>query len=575
MAATGGIDEGGRIAAALALHRAGKMDQARAAYERLLAAAPEDADLLGLLGVVALQQDRAGEAETLLRGALAVVDPDPAVHLRNVNNLITLLDHQGRADAAREFAGRDLPDWPPDTPLGAAGRGAMLSLAEALAKYGHPSRALSLLEGAMALLGADPEFLNLLGRLRLTCDDPEGALSDLERACAGDPGNWQAQAALSTVHERLGDRAAARQAAARCARAAPVFVAPRQAGHKATILVLNTAPSHIRNADAGLHGLHFTANYISQVSLLMAGEFRFASVFANLPEPLPDLPPADLVFNNMASGEQMNIPGRLDRALALVERIGRPVLNHPRAVFRMTRQKVADLLQGIPGLRIPRIARYHRNLARLDEIAAEIAANFTYPVIVRHVAADESSKSLLSEKKTALLVNDADGLRRFIQSVDWPQFYIIEYVDLRKADGNFRRFRAVFFADEIIILNGSHYNEWMVGGWRRRIEGQAFYSAFPHLLGEMNRILLDPEGTLGPQVMPVLEAIRGRIPLDLSGMDFDVDDDGRVVLFEVGSTMNFLQRAGTPEYRRTPKQLDDRVNAAFRRLVWRRIAGEG
>lgn len=62
MAATGGIDEGGRIAAALALHRAGKMDQARAAYERLLAAAPEDADLLGLLGVVALQQDRAGEA---------------------------------------------------------------------------------------------------------------------------------------------------------------------------------------------------------------------------------------------------------------------------------------------------------------------------------------------------------------------------------------------------------------------------------------------------------------------------------------------------------------------------------
>jgi hypothetical protein len=90
----------------------------------------------------------------------------------------------------------------------------------------------------------------------------------------------------------------------------------------------------------------------------------------------------------------------------------------------------------------------------------------------------------------------------------------------------------------------------------------------------MNRILLDPEGSLGPQIMPVLEAVRDRIQLDVFGMDFDVDDDGQVVPFEVGATMNFLQRTTAPEHLRMPMDLEDRVNAAFRRLVRSTIARE-
>jgi tetratricopeptide (TPR) repeat protein len=573
MAMAGGLDDAGGIEAARALHHVGKLDQAGAEYERLLAAAPEDADLLGLLGVVALQRNRAGEAEALLRRALAAAEPDPRVHLRNVNNLFTLLDTLGREDAARELAVIGLPDWPPDAPPGATERRSVLSLAEALAKYGQPGRALSLLEGALAHSGDDAEVLNLAGRLRLMCDDPEAALLDLERACECDPGNWQALAALSTVHERLGHGAAARQAAGRFARIAAVYAAPQRAGQRASILVLNNAPTHIRNADSGLHRLHFAVNYISQVSRIMAAEFHFNSIFGDLPEPLPELPEAGLVFNNMASPEQMNIPGRLERAVALVERIGRPVLNHPRAVFQMTRQKVAVLLQGIPGLRVPRIARYERNLAKLSEITADIAANFTYPVIVRHVAADESAKSLISEKKTAVLVNDAAELGGFVQAVDWPQFYVVEYVNLRKADGNFRKLRAMFFADDIVVGNGAYYSEWLVGGWRKRRQGLEFFRAFPHLLDDINRTLRDPEGMLGPQVIPVLKAIHSRVPLDVYGIDFDVDDDGRVVLFEVGSSMNFHPLTPTPEHLLLPPEIEIRLNAAFRRLVHRKTTG--
>ena len=145
--------------AARALHRAGKLDQARVEYQRLLASAPEDAELLGLLEVVAFQQVRTDEAEELLRRALRALNADPRIHLQNLNNLFILLKDQGRGDAAHALAGSDLPDWPPTAPPNAAQRATVLSLCAELANCGHPDRALSLLESVLSYLGEDAEAL--------------------------------------------------------------------------------------------------------------------------------------------------------------------------------------------------------------------------------------------------------------------------------------------------------------------------------------------------------------------------------------------------------------------------------
>jgi hypothetical protein len=60
------------------------------------------------------------------------------------------------------------------------------------------------------------------------------------------------------------------------------------------------------------------------------------------------------------------------------------------------------------------------------------------------------------------------------------------------------------------------------------------------------------------------------------GMDFDVDDGGQVVFFEAQSSMILLMpRTNVPEHLQLPLELDDRTNAAFRRLVRRKIAGAG
>jgi hypothetical protein len=296
---------------------------------------------------------------------------------------------------------------------------------------------------------------------------------------------------------------------------------------------------------------------------MLAGEYRFASVFADLPDPPSELPAADLVFNNLASGELLSRPGLLERTVALIQTTGCPVINHPEAVFRMTRQKGAALLDGIPGLRVPRIERYQRDLTRFDLIAADIAARFSYPVIVRHVVADSSSKSQETARRTATLARDADELRNFLDQVDWQQFYVAQHIDLRKADGNYRKLRASFVGGEIIMSRCQFAPGWMVGGQ----VGLDFYREFPGLVAEIESTLRNPEAVLGPQLMPVLEAIRDRVPLDVFGLDFDIDDDGRVVMFEAQATMVLIATGDAIDYAVSPKEPAERVLQAFRRLV--------
>ena len=560
-----------RLEEARALHRRGMLEQSQEAYEALLGEEPESADLIGLMGVLAAQRQELAKSEMLLRQALEL-PASPRIHLRNLNNALAILKEQDRHQAARTLIGDNPPAWPRGTAPDAGERATLMSLATALGFFGRPDHALALMESALSDLGdGDAEALALAGRLALELADNERAVVLLEQAARADPSDWQALAALNAGYILLGRAEDAQAAALQLGRALPLYVAPAQTTQSATILILNNLPRKFEHLAQSPEDLHFRKNYICQLARRHGANYRFASFFGDLDEPVPQLPPTDIVFNNMASGEIMNIPGRLERAQALVDRIALPVINHPNAVFQVTRQKSAERLRTIAGLRVPKIARYRRDANLLAAIISDIESNFDYPLIVRHVAADSSSRSLVSEKKTALRVHDRNELRLFLERLTWPEFYVIEYVDLQKPDGNFRKLRGMLFPDEVIIGSGGFYSEWMVGGWRHVPAGKQFYDTYPHLVDEMNSILLDPVGMLGSHVLRVLEEVRDRMPLDVSGIDFDIDDEGRLVLFEVGSTMNFLQRETTPPHHRMPEEVDERINRAFDRLIASRI----
>jgi hypothetical protein len=258
-----------------------------------------------------------------------------------------------------------------------------------------------------------------------------------------------------------------------------------------------------------------------------------------------------------------------------VERIGRPVINHPDQVFQTTRQKNAQLLGGVPNLKVPRIERYRTDLGAVEEIAAHIGERFDYPVILRTTTAHQSSESLLTEEgKVAVLLPNPAAVHDHLERCGWREFYAVEFVDLKRRDGFYRVLRAVIIDREIIVMRSSIYREWMVSGWRNKPEGVEFYRANPQTIEECNRIVRDPEAHLGAAAMRTLEAIRDRLPLDMFGVDFDVDREGRVVFFEAGPAMNFQPKdlRNTPPDVRLPVEPIIRIDDAFRELVARRIA---
>ena len=86
------------------LHSSGRLDAARAAYEAMLSATPDDADLLGLLGALKAQQGELQTAQEMLHRSLSL-EAEPRIDLRNLNNLGILQQAVG-SDAEGLASGR-------------------------------------------------------------------------------------------------------------------------------------------------------------------------------------------------------------------------------------------------------------------------------------------------------------------------------------------------------------------------------------------------------------------------------------------------------------------------------------
>jgi tetratricopeptide (TPR) repeat protein len=81
---------------ALEKHKSGDIDAAEALYQQILEYQPYDADVLNLLGVLALQRCNLGQAFALLQRAVEANPNIAEIH----NNLGQVLMHQGRSRAA-------------------------------------------------------------------------------------------------------------------------------------------------------------------------------------------------------------------------------------------------------------------------------------------------------------------------------------------------------------------------------------------------------------------------------------------------------------------------------------------
>jgi glutathione synthase/RimK-type ligase-like ATP-grasp enzyme len=242
---------------------------------------------------------------------------------------------------------------------------------------------------------------------------------------------------------------------------------------------------------------------------------------ARLPAPLPEHDVAIVIASD--SDECREALDIIDQAAA---RWPRPLLNPPRLVRNLDRDKLHRLLRGIEGLDIP--ATNCVTSAQLSEVAqsrlslADIAAELKFPIIVR----PRGSHAGVGLAK----LDDPSALARYLAERPEQEFFVSRFVDYANEDGLFRKYRVVFVGGRPYACHMAIAARWdiwylnagMSDNAAKRLEEETFMRTFD--IGFARRHAT------------ALAGMAERIGLDYFTIDCAENKDGDLLIFEADNT---------------------------------------
>jgi tetratricopeptide (TPR) repeat protein len=228
------------------------------------------------------------------------------------------------------------------------------------------------------------------------------------------------------------------------------------------------------------------------------------------------LPPHDLVFN--AAGDPDRVGPLLPEVERFLARRTAPLLNPPAAVERTARQRLPGLLSGISGVVVPPVARLSR--AELADMRAAAALGF--PLILRPEGAHGGQGVRLVATPAELLAAELG---------EFQAFYLTAYRDYRSPDGYFRKYRVIFVDRVPYPYHLAISQHWLVHYFSADMLKPSWKRA------EEERFLAEPARALGGERWAALARIGQRLDLDFCGIDFALDPEGNVLVFEANATM--------------------------------------
>jgi glutathione synthase/RimK-type ligase-like ATP-grasp enzyme len=237
-----------------------------------------------------------------------------------------------------------------------------------------------------------------------------------------------------------------------------------------------------------------------------------------LPAPLPDHDVAVVIASD--SDQCREALRKIDRA---APRWPRPLLNPPRLVGNLDRDKLHRLLSGIEGLDIPVTAAATR--AQLQELAlsdADFAADFEFPIIVRPLGSHAGAG--------LARIDDRAAIGRYLAGRPEPEFFVSRFVEYAGDDGLFRKYR-------IVIVDGRPYACHMAIADRWDIwylnAGMAFSESKRR---EEENFMRTFDQDFAARHHRALAAMIERIGLDYFTVDCAENRRGELLIFEADNT---------------------------------------
>lgn len=228
-----------------------------------------------------------------------------------------------------------------------------------------------------------------------------------------------------------------------------------------------------------------------------------------------------------------------------------PIFNHPRRVAMTRRDLSSQVLEGIPGLIVPKCVRFVATGPGALERTFDREA-FSYPVLIRPAASQT-----------------ARGLVRVDTPFDWPKAYaeivpgeacfMTQFVDFANARGTYVRLRIAFVGERAFLRGYTEQSSWLI----RRAFGDA----------PDNRDLesfMDHVAAFGSDhpLWTVCDTIRRRVGLEYFGVDLGMIGQDEFVLFEANAAMSILDvHHGQADFVIIKPQIE-RIEYALKRLLF-------
>jgi glutathione synthase/RimK-type ligase-like ATP-grasp enzyme len=355
-----------------------------------------------------------------------------------------------------------------------------------------------------------------LANLLLRANRHLDARGHYETALASDPDCAQAHQGLGAVLADLGERAAAQDHFRKGFRGHAISSLPYR-GVAPPVPLLQLVSSGGGN--------------IPTASFLDDRVFLTTVVVADHLDPATPLPPHRLIFN--AIGDADLCEPALEAAIGLIARTRAPVINDPRAVMKTGRLGNAKALRDIPGVVTPNVAAISRDVLSRDVLVAEDGAavlarhGLAFPLLLRSPGYHTG--------RNFVLVQSANELSAAAASLPGDELLAIEYLDARGADGNARKYRVMMIGGRIYPLHLAISQKWKVHYFTSDMADK------PDHRHEEATFLADMPAAIGDKAMRALEGIRDALGLDYGGVDFGVNADGDLLLFEANATMVIAQ----------------------------------
>lgn len=242
----------------------------------------------------------------------------------------------------------------------------------------------------------------------------------------------------------------------------------------------------------------------------------------------------DVVVNlisDVDQGQQV-----LPAAAALIDRLGKPVINHPRGIGATDRCTTAERLVGIALLRVPKTIRCHREtLAAPDAVEQLSLKGFGMPFLLR-VAGSHGGDNFEQ-------IFGRDDIDKLIEQCPADEFYVTEFVDYQSSDGFYRKYRFIFTNEEILPYHLAIGNDWKVHHYRTDMEHCVWMQK------EEKAFLENPWRVFSQTHYRALRKLRVAFDLDFFGIDCSLDREGNIVIFEVNASMLVHDNNATLPYK--------------------------